>query len=146
MSGQIDMMAVQVAVWLDRWAEAFALHRDGENLGYPSKNILYDIIRHKEVPPRATGYKPLTIDMQAMLIEGVVLKIARTDPTTAWVLRAYHCGRGRRRFERFDQANELLRRAQLPTVSVSSYEDLAKRGEQRISRILSGGDPAPCAF
>lgn len=136
MTGQIDMMAVQVAVWLDRWAEAFALHRDGENLGFASRNMLYEVIRHGGAPPRATGYKPLSIAMEAMIIEGAVLQIARTDPATAWVLRAFHCGRGRRNFERFEQANELLDKAKLPRVNLSSYQDMAKRGEQRISRLL----------
>jgi hypothetical protein len=70
------------------------------------------------------------------MVEDAVLQIARTDPTTAWVLRAFHCGRGRRNYERFWQANELLKKAGLAPIRRASYQDIAKRGEQRIGRVL----------
>jgi hypothetical protein len=123
---------------IDLWADHYALHRDGERLGFPSKNLLYEAIRHKGVPPRTSGRPPLNIPTSAMMVEQAVLQIGRDDPPTAWVLRAFHCGRGRRNYERFWLANDLLNRAGLPSIRRASYQDLAKAGEDRIGRIIAG--------
>jgi hypothetical protein len=134
---QIDTFGMAVRAMMDQWGRTFAMHRDGENLGFATKNILYELMRHEGAPPRTTGNKPLEINLQALAVEYAVLDIARDDAATAWVLRAYHCGQGRRRFERFWFANHLLARAGLAQVRMSGYLDLAERGEQRVARILA---------
>jgi hypothetical protein len=134
---QIDTFGFTISLMLEEWADAFALHRDGEHLGWATKNMLYEFERHGGSPPRTTGRPPLNIPRRALLIEYAVMQIARTDPTTAWVLRAYHCSRGRRNYERFWKANALLTRAGLPTIRRAGYQDLAKSGEDRIARILA---------
>lgn len=133
---QIDTYSVTIALMMECWGDAYALHRDGEQLGFASKNMLYEFERHGGSPPRTTGRPPINIPRQALLVEYAVLQIARTDPTTAWVLRAFHCGRGRRNYERFWQANALLTKAGLNPIRRASYQDLAKRGEERVGRVL----------
>lgn len=134
---QVDTFGIAVRAMLEGWGRTFAIHRDCEYLGHAGVNMLQVLIDHKgEMPAKATGYKPLEINLQHLAVEYAVLAIARTDPTTAWILRAYYCTQGRRRFERFESANEMLKRAGLAKVSRASYLDLAERGEQRISRIL----------
>jgi hypothetical protein len=137
MSGESRIYAGTVACMLEVWADNYALHRDGERLGFPSKNLLYEVERHGGPPPRSMGTPPINIPKPAMLVEYAVLQIARTDPATAWVLRAFHCGRGRRNYERFWLANALMTRAGLPAIRRASYQDLAKTGEERVGRIIA---------
>jgi len=134
---QIDTFGLAVRAMLDGWGRTFALHRDCDYLGHSGVNMLQVLIDHKgEMPAKATGYKPMEINLQHLAVEYAVLAIARTDPATAWVLRAYYCTPGRRRFERYEAANAMLVKAGLPTISRASYMDLAESGEQRIYRIL----------
>lgn len=134
---QIDTFGLAVRAMMDGWGRTFALHRDCEYLGHSGVNMLQVLIDHKgEMPAKPTGFKPLEINLQHLAVEYAVLAIARTDPATAWVLRAYYCTQGRRRFERFESANDMLARAGLPRVSRASYMDMAERGEFRVAKIL----------
>lgn len=137
MNSHARIYAGTVACMMDVWADNYALHRDDERLGFPSKNMLYEVIRHEGMPPRTTGRPPLNIPKTAMMVEEAVLQIARTDPATAWVLRAFHCGRGRRNYERFWLANALMTKAGLPPIRRASYQDLARAGEDRVGRIIA---------
>lgn len=133
---RVDTWKLAVESMLEQWGREFSLHREPDGLGFATKNLLYEVIRHAGPPPRATGYKPLEINLQALAVEYAVMEIGRTDPATAWVLRAAHCSYGRRRYERFWKANELLSEAGLPNVRLAAYLDLVTRGEQRLSQIL----------
>lgn len=94
---------------LDAWGREFALHRDGEVLGHASKNMLQILVEHRgEMPGRVTGYRPLTIPPMEMQIEDIVSGVYRTDPHLAWTLRAYYCGAGRQRVERFETARSFI--------------------------------------
>ncbi len=137
MSGQIDTFGAYVRAELDHWGREFALHRDFEYLGHQSKNVLQVLIDHKgEMPERAVGFKPLEVDAEALQIEQIVTEIARHNAAMAIVLRAYHCGQGRRKVERWETANLLLANAGHRMVSVDSYMDLARRGEDRVYGLL----------
>lgn len=134
---QVDTFGIAVRAMLEGWGRTFAIHRDCEYLGHAGVNMLQVLIDHKgEMPAKATGYKPLEINLQHLAVEYAVLAIARTDPTTAWVLRAYYCTQGRRRFERYEAANAMLAKAGLHTLTRASYMDLAESGEARVARIL----------
>jgi hypothetical protein len=129
MSGQIDTFGAYVRAELEHWGREFALHRDCEYLGHQSKNMLQVLIEHRgEMPPPNVGYKPLETDARAQAIEDIVLSIARLSPGHACALRAYYCGRGRRKIERWNTCNELLRKTGLPSVSVRQYMALAEAG------------------
>jgi hypothetical protein len=119
---QIDVIDEYVRGRLDAWGHEFALHRDCEILGHRSKDMLQILIEHKgQMPPRATGFKPLTIPTFVMEIEDIVRHIGLRVMTRAIVLRAYYCGSGRRGIERVEIANELLRAAQLPRIHRRTY-------------------------
>ena len=134
---QVDTLGPYVRRRLERWGEEFSLSRDCEYLGHQSKNVLQVLIDHKgEMPERAVGFKPLEVDAEALQIEQIVTEIARHNPGMAIVLRAYHCGQGRRKVERWETANLLLANAGHRMVSVDSYMDLAKRGEDRVYGLL----------
>lgn len=125
-----------VASMLDDWGREFAIHRDCEYLGHQSKNMLQVLIEHKgEMPARPTGFKPLEVNPDALLVERAVTDIARSDVTMAQCLRAYHCGQGRRRNERFHQANELLARHH-KRVTRAQYMDLVQRGFHEVQARL----------
>ena len=126
-----------VASMLDDWGREFAMHRDCEYLGHQSKNMLQVLIEHRgEMPARPTGFKPVEINPDALLVERAVTDIARADILMAHCLRAYHCGFGRRRNERFHQANELLARHH-KRVTRSQYMDLVRRGFDEVrDRLL----------
>jgi hypothetical protein len=126
-----------VASMLDDWGREFAIHRDCEYLGHQSKNMLQVLIEHRgEMPARPTGFKPVEINPDALLVERAVTDIARVDILMAHCLRAYHCGFGRRRNERFHQANELLARHR-KRVTRSQYMDLVRRGFDEVrDRLL----------
>lgn len=136
--GQVDTFGATVRGMLDHWGHEFALCRDCEYLGHQSKNILQVLIEHRGMPARATGYKPLETDMQAQAVEDLVTDIARTNVTMACVLRAYFCGSGRRKVERWETANLLVTNAGEPMLGVNAYLDIARRGEERIRGMLEG--------
>lgn len=133
----VDTFGVYVRAELEHWGEEFALHRDCEYLGHVSKNMLQVLIDHRgEMPPPNVGYKPLETDRRAQLIEDIVADIARGHAAMAICLRAYYCGRGRKRVERWETANLLLANAGLPCIRATAYMDLAKRGEDRVYGAL----------
>lgn len=136
---QIDTMNEYVRRRLERWGMEFALARDCEYLGHVSKNILQVLIDHRgEMPGRAQGYKPLEVDMEAQQVEDIVFEIARHAPAIGWVLRAYYCGQGRRKVERWETANLLLASAGFAMVTQPSYLDMARRGTERVHGMLLG--------
>lgn len=136
---QVDTFGDHVRSELDHWGREFALHRDCEYLGHQSKNMIQVLMDHKgEMPARATGYKPLEIDMRAQRIENLVLHVARTHQEMAICMRAYFCGSGRRSVERWETCTQLLQKAGLPKMSQKSYLDLVKRGEDRVRGMLEG--------
>lgn len=135
---QIDRFNELVRHMMLQWGDAYPLSHRTENLGFPSKNLLHEVIRHGGAPPRASGMRPMNIPTDALEVEYAVLQIARDDQLTAWVLRAFHCGRGRRNYERFWQANELLAKAGLSPIRRASYQDLVRSGEYRVGRIIAG--------
>jgi len=111
--GQIDTFGEYVKQRLEQWGREFALHRDCDYLGHQSKNMLQVLIDHKgEMPGKATGFKPLEVDLEAQQIEDIVADIARDQPRHACVLRAYYCGRGRKKVERFETALLLIANAE----------------------------------
>ena len=136
---QPDTMNEYVRRRLERWGEEFALAKDCEYLGHQSKNLLQVLIEHRgEMPGRTIGFKPLEVDAEAQQIEDIVFEIARHAPAIGWVLRAYYCGNGRRKFERWELANLLLANAGLQQVSRPSYLDMARRGTERVHGMLLG--------
>lgn len=136
---QLDTMNEYVRRRLERWGEEFALARDCEYLGHQSKNILQVLIEHQgEMPARTIGFKPLEVDVEAQQIEDIVFEISRHAPAIGWVLRAYYCGQGRRKNERWETANLLLTTAGIPAVSQPSYMDMARRGTERVHGMLLG--------
>ena len=135
---QLDTMNEYVRRRLERWGEEFALARDCDYLGHQSKNLLYVLMQHRGMPGKATGFKPLEVDTEAQQIEDIVFEISRHAPAIGWVLRAYYCGQGRRKNERWETANLLLATAGLQTVSKPSYLDMARRGTERVHGMLLG--------
>lgn len=134
----VDTMNEYVRRRLEHWGDEFALARDCEYLGYNSVNLLHVLMQHHEMPGRTTGYKPLEVNVEAQQIEDIVTEIGRHAPAIAWVLRAYYCGRGRRKVERFETANMLLTNAKMEAVSRASYMDMARRGTERVHGMLLG--------
>lgn len=136
---QPDTFGAYVRAELEYWGRVFALHRDAEPLGFQSKNQLQVLIEHRgEMPAPNIGYKPLHIDSRAQLIEDLVADIARSDLTLAVVLRAYYCGSGRRKEERWEQANAMLQKKGEKSVSVRHYQTLVELGFQRVRGQLEG--------
>lgn len=136
---QPDTFGAYVRAELEHWGRVFALHRDGEYLGHQSKNQLQVLIDHRgEMPPPNVGYKPLEIDPRAQRIEDIVADISRSDLSVAVVLRAYYCGSGRRKEERWEQAKALLALMGQKPVSVRHYLTLAELGFQRVRGQLEG--------
>lgn len=135
----VDTFGIYVRRQLEHWGEHFALHRDCEYLGHASKNMLQILIDHRgEMPPRNVGYKPLETDASAQLIEDIVTEISRGHTAMAICLRAYYCGRGRKRVECWETANLLLANAGLRSIRATAYMELAKRGEDRVYGALTG--------
>lgn len=133
-----DTFTPYVRMRLEHWGDEFALHRDCDYLGHHSVNLLYVLIQHKGMPGRATGYKPLDTDAEAQQIEDLIAEIGRHDAPMSWVMRAYHCGRGRRKVERWETANLLLTAAGHTMITQSSYLDMARRGTERVHGMLLG--------
>ena len=139
MSGQIDTFGVYVRAELEHWGREFALHRDYEYLGHASKNMLQILIDHRgEMPPPNVGFKPFETDIRAQKIEDIVADIARSNASMACVLRAYFCGMGRKKVERYETAQLLLANQGLPMMTVRAYLELARRGEDRVYGMLAG--------
>lgn len=139
MSGQVDTFGLYVRAELEHWGREFALHRDYDYLGHVSKNMLQILIEHRgEMPPPNVGYKPLEIDLRAQRIEDIVAEIARSNLPMACVLRAYYCGMGRRKVERYETAQMLLANSGERCMHVKAYLELAKRGEDRVYGVLAG--------
>ena len=134
MSTRLSTFDVYVRTRLDAWGREFALHRDWEYLGHQSRSLLQVLIEHKgEMPPRVTGFRPLTIPLDEEQIERIVSMLARDAPLLAIVLRAYYCGSGRRGVERLEIAESLSGR-KLNRRIYFTYHDLAF---QRVAGALS---------
>lgn len=102
--------------------------------------MLQVLIEHKgEMPGRATGFKPLEMDMQALQIEMIVSDMAvQGQRAITCVLRAYYCGQGRRKVERWETANLLLANAEFPMVSQRHYLTLHDVGFAHVRGVLTG--------
>jgi len=136
---QVDTFGAYVRAQLEHWGREFALHRDCDYLGHQSKNLLAVLIEHKgDMPARAQGYKPLQTDASAQRLEDFVAEISRSNASMASVLRAYFCGMGRRKVERYETCLLLLATAGLPPMTVRAYLEMAKRGEDRIYGMMAG--------
>lgn len=136
---QIDTFGVYVRDRLEEWGREFALHRDREYLGHRSKDMLQVLIEHRgEMPPKVVGFKPLEIPPLPQQIEDIVCDIARWNVVRAVVLRAYYCGRGRRGAERFETANELATRHELPRIARSRYYAEHDLGFAEVRGVLIG--------
>lgn len=136
---QVDTFGCYVRARLEGWGREFALHRDCEHLGYASRNLLQVLIDHRgEMPPPNVGFKPLTVDEDALQVERIVSDIARDNTVLACVLRAYYCGRGRRKVERWETANLLATTAGHKPVSQRYFLTLVDVGEAMVSGVLRG--------
>ena len=137
--GTIDTFGLYTRRRLDHWGQVFALHLDMDYLGHASKNMLQVLIEHKgEMPGRMQGYKPLEVDDMAMQVEDLVADVARSNVSMAAVLRAYYCGTGRRKVERWETANLLMANCGARPVSVRQYLSLHEMGFQRVQGRLEG--------
>ena len=138
--GEVDTFGVYVRRRLERWGEVFALSRDCEYLGFQTRNMLQVLIDHRgEMPARATGYKPLEVDAEAMQIETIVSSMAQQGQRgLACVLRAYYCGLGRRKIERFETANLLLTTAGLRPVSQTTYLQMHDVAVAHVRGVMVG--------
>lgn len=136
---QVDTFGAYVRAELEHWGREYALHRDCDYLGHQSKNVLQVLIEHKgDMPGRAQGYKPLESDNRAQMIEDIVASIAGDNVAMACALRAYHCGMGRRKVERFETAIMLMANCSQRAVSMRQYLSLVELGFQRVRGRLEG--------
>ncbi len=134
MSTRLSIFDLYVRTRLDAWGREFALHRDCEYLGHQSRSILQVLIEHKgEMPPRVTGFKPMSLPPAEDQIERIVSQIARDAPLLAIVLRAYYCGSGRRGVERWEIAQQLA----CTTFTRSAYFAYHDLGFQRVVGALT---------
>ncbi|MRG98852.1 hypothetical protein GIY21_00935 [Xanthomonas sontii] len=136
---QVDTFGAYVRAELDSWGREFALHRDCDYLGYQTKNMLQVLIEHRgEMPGRAQGYAPLHCDARCQVIEDIVASIARDHVAMSCALRAYHCGIGRRKVERYETALLLLANCGQKPISTRQYLNLVELGFQRVRGRLEG--------
>ena len=136
---QVDTFGVYVRARLEGWGREFALHRDCEYLGHASRNMLQVLIDHRgEMPPPNVGFKPLTVDEDALQVERIVSDIARENTVLACVLRAYYCGRGRRKVERWETANLLIANAGYPVVRQRAFLEMAAVGAEMVGEVVYG--------
>jgi len=142
--GEIDTFGHYVRQRLDGWGNEFALHRSGHYLGYPRKSTL-ELLREYggEMPPRAPGWRPLDVDLDALQVESFVADIAIDQPDTACCLRGYWCGRGRRHKERYETAQDLIRIAyqarkikRVWPLTANRYRRLVELGEAQVRGML----------
>jgi hypothetical protein len=137
--GQVDTFREYVKRRLEEWGDEYSLSRDFENLGHQSKNMLQILIEHKgEMPGRVTGYKPLEVLATAQTIEDIVADIARDQMPIACTLRAYYCGKGRKKVERFETANNLMAAMSCRRVSLSQFRNLHELGFAMVRGALIG--------
>lgn len=117
------------------WGREFRLAREIESLGFHRTSLLQVLIEHRgDMPSRVTGYKPLTIEPDAMEIEDVVHDIHAADPELAIVLRVYYCGSGKHSTDRLDTATRLLRRR----ITRRRYYEAHAAGFHRVAGFLHG--------
>lgn len=136
---QVDTFGLYVRAELEHWGREFALHRDCEYLGHQSKNLLAVLIEHQgEMPGRVQGFKPLETDLRAQRVEDLVTHIARTNVEMAVVLRAYFCGMGRKKVERWETCNLLLTNMGVRMIGQRVYLEMARRAEDRVRGLLEG--------
>lgn len=136
---QVDTFGAYVRAELEHWGREYALHRDCDYLGHHSKNVLQVLIEHKgDMPGRAQGYKPLESDRRAQMIEDIVSRISRDSVSMACSLRAYYCGQGRKKVERFETAIMLMTNCGQRAVSNRQYLSLVELGFQRTRGIFEG--------
>jgi len=136
---QVDTFGAYVRAELEHWGREFALHRDVDYLGHHSKNVLQVLIEHKgDMPGRAQGYKPLESDSRAQMIEDIVACISRDNVAMACSLRAYYCGQGRKKVERYETAITLMANCDQRPVSTRHYLNLVDLGFQRVRGRLEG--------
>lgn len=136
---QVDTFGAYVRAELEHWGREFALHRDLDYLGHHSKNILQVLIEHKgDMPGRAQGYKPMESDSRAQMIEDIVACISRHNVAMACSLRAYYCGQGRKKVERFETAILLMANCGQRAVANRQYLSLVELGFQRVRGWLEG--------
>lgn len=135
---QTDVFGAYVRTRLEEWGREFALHRDCEYLGHMSKNLLQILIDHKGELPRGGGYKPLEVSAKAMQIEDIVADLARSNLVQACVLRAYYCGTGRRKTERWFTANQLIAYTGGRPVSERHYSTLHGLAVAHVRGFLTG--------
>ncbi|WP_349998124.1 hypothetical protein [Stenotrophomonas lacuserhaii] len=134
---QVDTFGAYVRAELEHWGREFALHRDLDYLGHHSKNVLQVLIEHKgDMPGRAQGYKPMDTDASAQRVEDMVADIARSNGAMACVLRAYYCGAGRKKVERYETCLMLLANLGLPSTTVRAYLEMVRRGEDRLHGMM----------
>lgn len=146
MTRELDSFGEYVRGRLEEWGNEFSLSRDCEYLGHQSKNMLQVLIEHKgEMPGRTVGFKPLEVSLSALLIEQLVTEVARDQPRTACCLRAFYCGSGRKKVERYKTALVLIAGCALgrepihPTsVDLRSVPALRRELEARASVKLPG--------
>jgi hypothetical protein len=136
---QVDTFGAYARAELEHWGREFALHRDCEYLGHQSKNLLAVLIEHQgEMPGRVQGFKPLETDIRAQRIEDIVASIARDQVGLTCVLRAYYCGMGRRKVERWETANLLLAYVGQKPVSQRHYLTLHEIAFSEVKGALRG--------
>lgn len=139
---QLDTFGVYVRAELEHWGREFALHRDRDHLGHHSKNILQVLIeRSGDLAGRTKGRKPIETDARAQRIEEIIASLGRDSIAMACCLRAYHCGVGRRKVERFETALVLLANCSQKAISNRQYLNLVELGFQRVRGRLEA-----CAF
>jgi hypothetical protein len=142
---QLDTFGEYVRRRLEEWGWEFSLAHDCEYLGHQSKNMLQVLIEHRgEMPGKTQGYKPLEVSPTAHQIELMVTDIAREQPRLACVLRAYYCGSGRKKVERFETALLLIASVEHgsgkrdPLPRVDRYLRLVEIGTAQIRGMLVG--------
>lgn len=105
----VDTFGAYVSSRLKAWGREFALCRDVEWLGFASKSVLAVIMESGgQLAGRSSGYKPLDVSPEAMEIESLISDMARDQPRQACALRAFYCGSGRKKVERYETAVMLI--------------------------------------
>jgi len=110
---------------LDAWGSEFRLDRDGDFLGFPSKNVLQVLHEHRgEIPERSGGVRPLLIPPLEWQTETIVHDLNQASSHLAATLRAYYCGSGRVSVERLETLVMLLGRP-VNKRAFFTYHDMA---------------------
>lgn len=110
---------------LDAWGREFRLDRDGDFLGFPSKNVLQVLHEHRgEIPERSAGARPLLIPPLEWQTETIVHDLNHANSDLAAALRAYYGGSGRVGVERLETLEVMLGRT-IGRRRFFTYHDLA---------------------